>query len=57
MTYLIIKLFKILKYFRPDGYENNTPYWLLPPDDIKIFSFNEWRKKDWKYWKIRNKNK
>ena len=43
---------RIKKMFAPDGYEEGTPYWILP-NDRKTYSYEEWARADKEDWKGR----
>ena len=40
---------RIMKMFNPDGYEEGTPYWILP-NDRKTYDYKEWLEADKAYW-------
>ena len=40
---------RIMKMFNPDGYEEGSPYWILP-NDRKTYDYKEWLEADKDYW-------
>jgi hypothetical protein len=48
------ELERMRKMLIPDGYDEGTPYWILPSDRI-TYDYNEWLNADKAYWKNREK--
>ena len=44
------ELERVRKMFVPDGYDEGTPYWILPSDRI-TYDYKEWLSADKAYWK------
>jgi len=40
---------RIMKMFSPDGYEEGSPYWILP-NDRKTYDYKEWLEADKAYF-------
>lgn len=48
------ELERMRKMLVPDGYDEGTPYWILPSDRI-TYDYKEWLSADRAYWKNREK--
>ena len=49
------ELERMRKMLIPDGYDEGTPYWILPNDRI-TYDYKEWLSADKDYWENREKS-